>query len=283
MRKGILSLAASCLLIFSACQSESETSSKEKSVKQKSDLNTINTEEDYSFSNGKKEQKKNGDEAFHSQKIIKNGNISIKTKHLEKSKAAIDQLVQNLGAYYQNERLEKFETKISYNLTIRIPSRQFEKLLFGIERSGDEITDKSLKSTDVSEEYVDIETRLQNKRAYLNQYRALLSRANKIEDILAIEDKVRNLEEEIESKEGRLKYLSNQIEFSTLQIQLFKEIEPKQTDTEEKGFFSKSLDALENGVKLILNLVLYLLSIWPLLILLFLLYFFVKRYLRKKG
>jgi hypothetical protein len=283
MKRGILSLVAISLLIFSACQSDSETTSNEKSVERKSELNNINAVEDYSFSNSKQEQNKNADEAFHSQKIIKNGNISIKTLHLEKSKAAIDQLVQNLGAYYQDERLEKLETEISYNLTIRIPSRQFEKLIFGIEKSGDEITDKSLKSTDVSEEYVDIETRLQNKRAYLNQYRTLLSRANKIEDILAIEDKVRNLEEEIESKEGRLKYLSNQIEFSTLQIQLFKEIEPKQTEVEEKGFFSKSLDALQNGVKLILNLVLFLLSIWPLLIVLFLVYFFVKRYLRKKG
>ena len=60
-------------------------------------------------------------------------------------------------------------------------------------------------------------------------------------------------------------------------------IEPKQTEIEEKGFYSKSLDALENGVKLILNLELFLLSIWPLLIMLFLVYFFVKRYLRKKG
>jgi hypothetical protein len=282
MKKGILSLIASSLLIFSACQSDSESTSKEKSVELKSELNEANAMDDYSFSTNK-EKNNNADETFHPQKIIKNGNISIKTLHLEKSKAAIDRLVQKLGAYYQNEKLEKFETEISYNLTIRIPSRQFEKLIFGIEKSGDEIMDKSLKSTDVSEEYVDIETRLQNKRAYLNQYRALLSKANKIEDILAIEDKVRNLEEEIESKEGRLKYLSNQIEFSTLNIQLFKEIEPKQVETEEKGFFSKSLDALGNGVDLIVNFILFILSIWPVLIIFIGLFLAGKRFLKKRA
>jgi hypothetical protein len=110
----------------------------------------------------------------------------------------------------------------------------------------------------------------------------LLSKANKIEDILAIEDKVRNLEEEIESKEGRLKFLSNQIEFSTLNIQLFKEIELKQDKTEEKGFFSKSLDALVNGVDLVLNFIIFILSIWPVLIILIVLVLAGKRFLKKR-
>ena len=70
--------------------------------------------------------------------------------------------------------------------------------------------------------------------------------------------------------------------FSKLAVQKLL-IEPKQTEIEEKSFYSKSLDALENGVKLILNLELFLLSIWPLFIVLFLVYFFVKRYLIKKG
>ena len=61
----------------------------------------------------------------------------------------------------------------------------------------------------MTDQFIDLETRLENKRNYLKRYNDLLLKANSIKEILEIEEKIRALEEEIESATGQLKYLSD--------------------------------------------------------------------------
>ncbi len=63
--------------------------------------------------------------------------------------------------------------------------------------------------TDASDEYIDIQSRIASKRAYLKRYRELLSKAATIKNILEIEEIIRTLQEELESQEQRLANLNN--------------------------------------------------------------------------
>lgn len=215
-------------------------------------------------------------------KIIKDGNISVKTNDIIASKKGIDDLLKKLNAYYESEDLQNNDQTISYDLKIRVPADNFEKLISSIENGKDEIKSKSIQARDVTEEYVDIETRLTNKREYLKRYKDLLSKASTVKDILAIEENIRTLQEEIESKEGRLKYLSDQVSFSTLDINLYKEKEFIYKPQPKDKFSERVKKSLSNGWTSVVDFVLWTITIWPYIILTLVSYFIVRRVIKKR-
>ena len=216
-------------------------------------------------------------------KIIKDGNISIKSIDIAESKKGIDELVKKHNAYYDSEELQNNDSRISYDLKIRIPSENFEKFISQVEQGKDEISNKSIHSRDVTAEFVDTEARLNNKREYLKRYKDLLLKAASVKDILAIEENIRTLQEEIESKEGLLKYLSDQVAYSTLDINLYKENEYIYKAKQKDKFIERIKRSLSNGWTSIIDFLLWLITIWPFIILsLVAIYIFRSRIRKRK-
>ena len=73
-----------------------------------------------------------------------------------------------------------------------------------------------IDSQDVTEEYIDITARLKTKKELEARYLELLKKANKVEEIVSIEKEIGNLRSDIESIEGRLRYINNAVAYSTL-------------------------------------------------------------------
>lgn len=213
-------------------------------------------------------------------KIIKDGRISIKTDDITASKKGIDEIVKKYNAYFDTEELHNNETSTSYELKLRIPEANFEKIIKLIESGKDEIVSKSIHSRDITEEYVDIEARLSFKRDYLKRYKDLLVKSSTVKDILAVEENIRKLQEEIESKEGRLKYLNDQIAYSTLEIYISQEkaytYKPKPSDK----FTERLKNSLSKGWASLVSFVLWLISVWPFIIILFSIYLIWNRIIR---
>lgn len=215
-------------------------------------------------------------------KIIKDGTMRIKTADMPASKKRFDALLKSLNAYYELEDLQNNDAEIRYELKIRIPAENFEKLITSIEGGGDEITGKNIQARDVTEEFLDIATRLENKRVYMKRYQELLGKAQKIEDILAIDENIRTLQEEIESSEGRLKYLNDQVAFSTLNVTLFKTKDFVYKPQEQDKFTERVKSAFSNGWSMLVNLIIGLFGIWPWLILFYIAYRIIKKLIKNK-
>jgi hypothetical protein len=217
----------------------------------------------------------------HQEKIIKEGNISIESKDLQKSKENIEILIQNHHAFKDNETFSNNIGSASYDLKIRIPSENFEKFVSDLEIGTDEIIHKNIFTKDATAEYIDIATRLNNKRAYLQRYQELLAKANKVEDILAIQEEARGLQEEIESSEARLKTIDNKATYSTLDIKLFSE-KVLQSNLKEVSFFEKIKDSLGSGWDTLVGFVLWIISVWPGIIMLLFALIILLRVRRRK-
>ncbi len=215
-------------------------------------------------------------------KIIKDGRISIETKDITSSKKSIDEIVKKFNSYYDTEELHNNETSTYFDLKLRIPADNFEKLIKAIENGKDEIISKSIHSRDVTEEFVDIEARLNNKRDFLKRYKDLLLKASSVKDILDVEENIRKLQEEIESKEGRLKYLKDQVDYSTLEIELSQEkgyvYKPKQLDK----FTERFKNSISQGWAALVSFVLWGISLWPFIIILIFIYLIWKRINRQR-
>ncbi|MEI7595652.1 MAG: DUF4349 domain-containing protein [Bacteroidota bacterium] len=215
-------------------------------------------------------------------KIIKDGMLSIKVLDVEKGKKSIDAILKKLNSYYENESLENNESHSSYNLKIRIPSANFDEFLRLLENGTGEVLSKDINARDVTEEYVDIETRLKNKKMYLQRYNELLSKTGTIKDILALEENIRNLQEEIESKEGRLKFLNDQVAYSTLNVELLKEKEYVYNQKKVDSFYERLKASLSSGWSNTINFILLLIGNWTVLIAIVTFVFLIRRFWRNR-
>jgi len=214
------------------------------------------------------------------QKIIKDGNITLKSKNVIHSKKAIDQSLKKMDAYYESEDLQNNEQSMAYNLKIRVPAVNFERLIANLESGEDEIEAKNIQARDVTEEYVDIETRLATKREYLQRYKQILAKAATVKDILAVEGNIRTLLEEIDSQEGRLKYLADQVSFITLSINLYEQ--KNYIEQPKSSFLTRIKIALNSGWQSIVNFTLWLLGIWPYLTIAFIGFVMIRRSIKQR-
>ncbi len=201
-------------------------------------------------------------------KIIKSGNIGLIAGNLERTKREIDSLLLVHDGYYSNESFNDFEHESVYNLTIRIPAHSFEIFIEGVESAGDRLVSKNISARDVTEEFVDLEMRLTNRRNYLKRYNDLLQQARTVADILEIQEKIRNLEEEIESVEGRLNYLDGLVEYSTLYLTITKKKEFRFQPVQRDRFIERLKQSLSGGWFGLINFTLFIISLWPLWIVL---------------
>jgi hypothetical protein len=200
--------------------------------------------------------------ATKTKKIIKDGSMGIRVKVIEAAKRRMDSLVKKANGYYEQEEFNNHDLSSSYTLKVRVPSASFENFLSGTEKGTGEVTTKTINTRDVTEEYTDTEIRLNSKKLFRKRYNELLARAAKVDDILAIEENIRLLQEEIESREGRLKYLDDQVAYSTLEVTLFVEKENLLAEVKET-FGQRVSSSLKGGWESVIAFVLWSLLQWP--------------------
>lgn len=216
-------------------------------------------------------------------KIIKDGNLGIRVQNIEKSKTEADSLVAKYKGYYSNENFDNSHDAYIYNLVIRVPATDFEKIIDGFEQGNNEILFKNINARDVTDQFIDLEIRLENKQEYLIRYQELLKKAGSVKEILEIEQQIRQLEEEIESVKGRLTYLNNQLTYSTLNLTLRKEKALIYKPQTRNRLLERLKFSLSRGWFAFIDFLLFLFRLWPFLLIFAILYPIPRKWrIRKK-
>jgi len=199
-------------------------------------------------------------------KIIKSGSIRIQSEDLKKSREELEKILNNTKSYIQNENSDNYASSEMFNLTVRVPNQYFDTLINSLSNKGIGIVrSKSISTKDVTEDYYDTEIRLKNKELYLAKYRDFLSQAKKVSDMLEIQEKIRNMEEEIESAKGKLRFIDDKVNFSTLDISIYRE-KPNITSTTELGFFGRLWESVVNGWNILADIFFGILANWSVIL-----------------
>ncbi|MCP2037932.1 DUF4349 domain-containing protein [Chryseobacterium sp. HSC-36S06] len=215
-------------------------------------------------------------------KIIKNGEMGLAVANINEAKSKVDGILKKQNAYTQSETFNNTETSEDLNLVIRVPHENFDQLISSFADGIGAVEYKNISSEDVTEEYTDVAIKLENKRIYLDKYRNLLKNAATTKDMLEIQENIRKLEDEIDVAEGRLRFIDDRVNYSTLRLSLSKE-KPRSSVTSKIGFGSRFSDSVAQGWNIFVSFVLGLISLWPFLILTpFIIMFYRKWRSRKK-
>lgn len=148
-------------------------------------------------------------------KLIRTGNVSLEVQTVSDAEEKITAWAKGLGGYITNANTWEGGA----NFTVRVPSNLFDTAMT---QAGDfgKITNRSVNSQDVSDNYYDLQSRLQTKYILRDKLSGYLSQAKDIKDLLEIERQLNSVIEEIESTESRFKRLSGQIDYSTIYIDM---------------------------------------------------------------
>ena len=152
-------------------------------------------------------------EATQERKIIKTGSLSFEVKNLSETEEKIAAWLEGFGGYIA----DTWTNRNNMNVTVKVPASSFEDAMNSTGDFG-ELLSRSISTEDVSENYYDLETRLETRRILQAKLESYLAGAKSISDLLEIERQLNDVTSELESMEKQFRRLSNQVDFSTISI-----------------------------------------------------------------
>lgn len=216
-----------------------------------------------------------------SKKITKEGEIRFQTNNVNATRKSIIVSAQVLGGYIEQDTQTKNESSDTkeYNLKVRVPSKNFDKLLDNASGSADKIDSRNINIKDVSAEYIDTKARIDNKKRLEQRYLQLLSKATKMSDMLQIEEKLEDIRSDVESTQGQLNFMTKQVAYSTLDITFYS----VSSVVNSNGLSYRLKVAVLGGWDLLQSLVLGIIACWPGIIILLLGFIWFKKRTKNRN
>ncbi len=153
--------------------------------------------------------------------VIYNANLSLEIKEYHKIEAIIQEKVAALGGYVVESSIYySGEDRTNGHLVVKVPQKSFHSFINEVESESVKVNDRHVSGNDVTEEFVDLESRLRSKRVVEERLISFMEKADKTEDLLKISGDLARVQEEIEQVMGRMNYLKNNVDFSTVSISL---------------------------------------------------------------
>lgn len=152
-------------------------------------------------------------------KIVRNGSLEMVVADIGQASSKIRAIVDGLGGYVEKSSQTNVGGR-SATLTVRVPAASLDQAMSQIEKVAVNVDQESVEARDVTREYIDLDARLRNAQAEEARYLEILKRATTIKDALDGAEKLSNVRGRIEQLQGEMRYLSSQIDMSSLVISL---------------------------------------------------------------
>lgn len=157
-------------------------------------------------------------------KLIRRAELSIQTEQFDESAEALKKLTADCGGYFETANLyggSRRDVNASRRgeYTVRVPAEKYDLFLSGAGDLG-YVTSKNESSEDIGERYYDTEARLKTQRTKQERLLALLERAETMEDIIALESALSDVEYQIEQYSSQLNRYDALVGFATFNVYL---------------------------------------------------------------
>jgi hypothetical protein len=140
--------------------------------------------------------------------LIYTAQITMAVYQVEPGLAAVEQIAKDLGGY--------LAVRNDSSITIRVPRGAFDEAIRRIGLTGD-VVHKEVSAEDVTDKFVDMESRLRNAKAMRDRLQDLLQKAN-VKEAIEIQAQLGKVTEEIEVLEGQLKLMRDKIAYSSIAV-----------------------------------------------------------------
>jgi hypothetical protein len=152
--------------------------------------------------------------------VIRNASLSVEVENVSQAEARLRAQAEQLGGYVVSVQTYGSNEDLVSTITFRVPAENFEEALSGVEGLALEVFSRNVSGEDVTEEFVDLESRLRNLEATSDRLLDLLDKATRVEDALSVNQALTDVQGQIEQIRGRMQFLSQSAAFSTITAEL---------------------------------------------------------------
>lgn len=148
--------------------------------------------------------------------LIWHASLSLEVSSVGNAVTRVKDIAKRSGGYVESQS-DSGEKRA--DITIRVPVDSLKSTISSLEAIG-KVTSRRVSVEDVTEKYVDIDARLKTMVALRDRLRALLDKAQKVEEILAIEKELSRVQADLDSMQARLKALKGKVDFASLRVSI---------------------------------------------------------------
>ncbi|TBL78144.1 DUF4349 domain-containing protein [Paenibacillus thalictri] len=157
-------------------------------------------------------------------KIMYKANLVMRTDNYGEARTKVQDVVALSGGYVLQFSENTGTNEKSGNFTIKVPASGFSSLLDKLETIS-LFSQRSVQGQDVSEEYVDLDSRLKAKQVVETRLLSFMEKATKTDELLAFSNELAKVQEEIERMKGRMRYIDQNVAMSTIELRLYQKAE----------------------------------------------------------
>lgn len=259
-KRSLLPISAILLsLCLAACSSGSEYASEPQAAAPTPNPSTaVSSASGYSFGESAEapsEAPNTGapDQAVRESKLIQRANLTVESQEFDAAVAALDKLVKDKGGYYESNNLQQgtyYDVHAARygDFIIRLPQDQFESFLSAAGDVG-HVVSRSRSSEDVGEAYYDAEIRLKTQQTKHERLLSLLEKADNMENIIALENALSDVEYEIERLTGTLRKYDSLVGYSTITLRLNEVLKLTEQPKETASLGGRVANAFSGGLQ----------------------------------
>lgn len=153
--------------------------------------------------------------------VIYHAELNLEVKNFETARKGLEEKAKSYNGYIVQSNSNSYDgEQRTGTMTFRIPEQHFREFLNDAEGLSLEVNSREVSGEDVTEEFVDLESRMKSKRVVEARLLDFMNSAQKTEDLLKISDDLAIVQEDIEKIAGRKKFLENQTALSTVTLTL---------------------------------------------------------------
>jgi len=213
-------------------------------------------------------------------KIIKVADINLEVKDFKTFTRRLHQAVKQSGGYVAQEEQNQSPAGISNSVTIKVPVAAFDDLLTQLPADSDKLVGRKVTAQDVTLEVVDTKSRLETKKEVRERYLELLRQAHNMKDILAVQNEINDIQQDMEAAAGRIAYLGHSAAYSTINCHFYQLLTPGTPDDGSPSFVHRIKDAIADGWDGFSSFLIGLLHVWPFLIGVGFLFYWARKMMR---
>jgi hypothetical protein len=167
-----------------------------------------------------------GDASYTDRKIIRNAELNLQTPDPAAGQQRIESIAESLGGFLVDTDVKHSSAPSQstpdtiITVTLRVPSIRFAPALEAIRGVGNRVIDEKESGQDVTEEYIDLESRIRTEKALEDQFLQIMKQARSVSEALEVQKEISVVRGEIEKLEGRRRYLENKSALSTIKVVL---------------------------------------------------------------
>ncbi|MEV5970098.1 DUF4349 domain-containing protein [Streptomyces sp. NPDC051921] len=178
------------------------------------------------------------------QHVIRTAELTVEVEDAAKATAAARRAAGNAGGHVENETTERVEdARVTSRLVLRVPQERYDAVLAELAGAG-ELVSRKADAKDVTEQVVDVESRIATQRASVVRVRALMEKATQLSDVVTLEGELSRRQADLESLLAQRSALKDRTSMATITLDL---IEPEAAPAEEEDDRPGFLDALSGG------------------------------------